>query len=296
MSFRIHLVSFLLLVGCGASNNPALLLASSGTTSVSLTVAQIDTTESPHNRIFVSVVDQSDNPIRDFRLGNFVIAENGRAGVPFEVGNVSDPLTVMLVLDRSGSMGGARETGLEAAAQNFVNALANNDYVGIVDFASSASVVQDFTNDKSILNAKISASTSSGSTALYEGMKLGAEVLSGRKGRKMLLVITDGDNTVTGVSQEEAIQTANRAGLSAYVVGIGVGAGLSTETIRALSEGTGATYFTSADASDLDPIFTEMISRFNNLVYIKYRRRSEGGITVYLNYPPLGTSGRKPFI
>lgn len=279
--------------GCDRKNNPLFGLVDTNVTSISMLIPQIDTAGSDDNRIFVSVIDQGGVPISDFKIGNFNIFEGGAPGIPFGVGPVTEPLYLALAIDRSGSMAGAPTTAANNAAVDLINALGTTDRAAIIEFNSDVQVVQSFTTNKTTLINVINAGVPTGATSLYDAVVRCANVLQGVPGRRLLLVLTDGDDTASSNSIQSAINNVNRLGLSAYMVGLG--GGVSTSTLETLSESTGATFFESLTGADLSTIFLSILDRFNNLYFIRYHRRSNGTIQVVLTYGDLNATAQKRF-
>lgn len=146
-----------------------------------------------------------------------------------------DKADVMLVLDRSGSIGDAMPT-LKSAANDFVTALAPTTagvHLGEVSFASSATLDQELTDDGSLVTAAINALVSTGLTNLEEAILFSsAELVSGRDRSDItspdfMVIITDGDPTTSigpGTNEEDATaaaDAADAAGTIIYVVGVG---------------------------------------------------------------------------
>lgn len=278
--------------GCDRKNNPLLASVSGGVTSTTLAIPQIDTaSDNDVNRIFVSVLDNLGNPLTGFLLGNFSILEGGKPGVPFEVGRVTDPLYLALIIDRSGSMAGSNTTAANTAATDLVNALGVSDFAALIEFANDVAVTVDFTTDKSALNTAIATGVASGGTALYDAIIVGAGLLNTRPGRRLLIVLTDGDDTASTSDAAGAIGSVNSAGLSCYPVGLGLF--FNAAVLQQIATDTGGTYASSADGTGLSSIFLDILDRFNNLNFIRYRRRSRGPILVYLNYGDITANAQK---
>jgi Ca-activated chloride channel family protein len=261
-------------------------------TSATLFIPQIDTGNDNLNRVFLFVADQSGNPVGGFRLGNFTILEGGSPGVPFEVGPVADPLFLALTIDRSGSMAiDGRTAAANAAGVDLINALGSSDYAALIEFETTVQVTVGFTTNKQTLINAINAGGPLGATALYDAVSVGADLLDGQPGRRLLIVLTDGEDTASTNTLESSIQNVNRRGLSAYTVGLGDG--ISDAVLDQIASDTGGIYATSLSGADLTNIFLGILERFNNLTYTKYRRRAKGLITVYLNMGAITANASK---
>lgn len=298
------LTATMLMTGCSRKNNPILSTPSSGVSGLSMSIPQIDGSGAPDDRIFLSVRDNSNNPLTDFQLGNFSILEGGVPGVPYEVGKVNDPLFLALVIDRSGSMAittdsaVTRNAAASAAAVALINALGATDNAALIEFDDQVQLKVDFTTDKSSLVNAINAGVPGGATAVYDAVNAGAQLLNGKPGRRLLLVLTDGEDNSSSSTLAECVEKVNNGGLSAFTVGLGLDAATNSTGVQALQQiasSTGGTYYNSSDGSDLTSVFLNILDRMNSLVYVKYRRRSKGEITVYVNYGPYTANAKKSF-
>lgn len=280
------LIAGLFLTACSRENNPLLALPGPGVTSSTLAAPQIETHDEPFNKVFLRVLDNTSTPIQNFRIGNFSLLENGRPVPIEEVGIVNDPLYIALVIDRSGSMVGSNETAANTAASSLVSALGPTDQMAILEFSNAVAVSVPFTSDSAALNTVLVSSRSAGGTALYDATATGAATLKNVQGRKLLIVLTDGDDTASTKTLSSAVDGVNEAGVSAFMVALGVGIDLST--LQQIAGATNGEAFFDLDGTGLTAIFLNILSVMQDLVYVKYRKRSVSGVlTIYLNYGAL---------
>jgi hypothetical protein len=159
---------------------------------------------------------------------------------------------VGLVLDSSGSMLSNDPGALRVqAAKSFVNALLPQDRAAVVDFDSSATLLQVLTTDVAALNAALDQIDSSGGTNIGAGVSTGLDAVSGGgAGRaKILIVLTDGE----GLYDDTLTDQAAASGVTIYTIGLGtsVDAALLTD----IAQSTGGEYFAVANAGDLPQVF-----------------------------------------
>jgi len=282
---------FLFSAGCKRTKtSPLLSTPASGTSSVTLAVRAIDPTENPNIKAVMQVLSNGSQgaPITDFQLGNFSILEDGKPGVPFEVGPEIDPvISVGIVLDRSGTMMGTSTDFANAGATALVNALTGNDRAALIEFESTARVVVPFTGDKASLLAEINQPAEGGSTAYYDGITFAANELVNEKGIKIMIFLSDGDpdNSSSGT---EADMVSAISGYGMTIFGIVVGSNLGgTNQYLAATNATGGQLYFAPIGTGLESTFLGILNSplYQNLVYMKFRKRSNAEkYDVFLNY------------
>lgn len=166
--------------------------------SVSFVFGQDDdvvTVDSTIVRLNVGVVDSRGRPIINLDKRNFSIYEDGVRQEISRFEPTVAPFSVVMILDMSGSTLGFRET-IRQSAFRFVDALAPDDRVAVIEFYDKINLLNDFTtNRKSIANS-ISVANGRGKTQLYKTLDfaLGKLAKEGNR-RKAIIVLTDGVDT-----------------------------------------------------------------------------------------------------
>ena len=193
------------------------------------------------------------------------------------------PLTIGLLVDVSRSQ--ERLIGIEQAAsrQFFTSVLKPKDLAFIISFGQDAELLQDFTNSGKLLsraldglklNAPVGSPTNGPipstprGTILYDAIVLAAEEqLKGQVGRKVLVLITDGDDQGSRYSEKRAIEAAQRADAiiySVYYVDRGLYQGRmmmgggGESALRHMSDETGGRVYTVDRGHSLSEIYSEI--------------------------------------
>jgi Ca-activated chloride channel family protein len=173
------------------------------------------------------------------------------------------PLNLAVVLDRSGSMTGAKLEKTKQAAMQLVDRLAPNDIFSLVIFSDEARVLvpAQKVEDKDALKKKIEGIEADGSTALYSGVKMGADQLQeffSSKHINRVILLSDGLANVGPSSPRElrrlGSQLAER-GMS--VTTIGVGDDYNEDLMAGLAEASDANYYYVKDTEKLPEIFAK---------------------------------------
>jgi VWFA-related protein len=132
------------------------------------------------------------------------------------------PLTMGLVVDNSGSMREKRSQ-VNAAAMTFVKTSNPNDEAFVVNFNDEYYLDTDgeFTNDQQNMSDALARIDSRGSTALYDAV-IGSlnHLKKGHKDRRVLLLVTDGEDTASRSSFTEAIRAAEKSNATIYAIGV----------------------------------------------------------------------------
>ena len=245
-----------------------------------ITVTQIDTSRFPQVDVFVSVTDANGNPVRSVAPNAFHIEENGQpmavtAGArPGEQG----PVNTVLVIDHSGSMSrGDKMAGAKQAASAFVNLMRSGDKTALIQFDTQIDTLQPFTEDKSALLGAIQPITPRGNTALYDALNQAANQIETMRGRKAIIVVTDGMDNSSQVSRDGLVKTASASGVSIYTIGLGekgVGTssqdGIDESALQEVASASLGSYFYRPDANQLSNLYRQLSTLLQNEYKLTY--------------------------
>jgi Ca-activated chloride channel family protein len=189
-------------------------------------------------------------------------------------------LSVALMIDASGST--AKDLKYETdSAGKFLNALLSGsnpaDAVALYSFDSDVNEMRSFTHNYASLEAALRYLHGSGGTSLYDAIYLAAHRLESRTGRKIIVVITDGGNTTSTITDiQKPLKEAQLADAVIYpvvVVPITNEAGRNTAGEHALifmAEGTGGRTFFPGYGKELDKAFGDIISELRTQYFLGY--------------------------
>lgn len=131
------------------------------------------------------------------------------------------PVSLGILFDTSGSMIDKID-GVRDAVTHFIETTNLEDDIFLLQFSSRIRVVQNFTDDRRLLKRSIRSLRPAGSTALYDAVVQGlAHLQNGRHQKKALLLITDGNDTSSKATLDDAMGTAQQAEAIVYALGIG---------------------------------------------------------------------------
>jgi VWFA-related protein len=168
-------------------------------------------------RVDVSVLDRG-QVVRGLRAADFEVLDNGVPQRVDFVGFEDTPVGVMLALDMSGSVQGARLQQLRAAGARMTASLRPTDAAGLIAFSDRVVVRSALTSDPDRLSVALRQPSPGGDTALidavYAAMVTGAETT----GRPIVIVFSDGADTASFLAPDLVLDAARRLGPAVYAV------------------------------------------------------------------------------
>ncbi len=222
-------------------------------------------------RVVATVKNQAGELVKALAKDDFEVSDNGvKQEVAVFERQTEQPLSVVLMVDTSGSTG--KDIKFETdSANRFLKALLSEgntrDSVAIYSFNFDITLHQDFTRNLRALEASFKQFRSEGATALYDAVRYGALALEPREGRKVIVVVTDGSNTMpNSIDYRTALEAAQMADAVIYpvvVVPITNDAGRSIggeHVLSLMAKGTGGKTFEATLGAQLDDAFAEIIS------------------------------------
>lgn len=213
------------------------------------------------------VVRSGDGYVRGLRRHDFRLWVDGRR-VPIEELDLGTdaPLSVVWLQDLSGSMANTGKLGASRRAfETFLAGVRTGDEIALASFAGGRVAVEvPFTGNPDPLREATAVWEGYGTTALHDAVSLLPEISSeGRRGKRVAVLVTDGQDNASGIAPEEALELVRRARLPVYVLGLTADGGRSgdreeevyrySDLLRSLAAGTGGRYFELTTASGHGP-------------------------------------------
>jgi Ca-activated chloride channel family protein len=186
------------------------------------------------------------------------------------------PLSVVLVLDASGSMR-TNMRFLQEAALAFVYKLTDVDQALVVQFNESIKGSVEFTGDVSRLEQFVEALQAWGGTSLYDAIHYGLNRIKDQPGRKAIVVFSDGADTTSSLKEQEVVDYARSVEATVYCVGIRGASGLMARSprgfLRKIAQETGGSFFFPDRVGDLIKVFKEISEELHNHYALAYSPR-----------------------
>lgn len=232
----------------------------------------------------VSVADRGRNYVTGLEKKDFTVLEDG---IPQEV-SVFDqhdvPLSVAILIDCSLSMQPNMPI-VQAAALRLVRALRPKDVARVVQFNHRHTVVQDFTPDHALLEAAVRSIHPEGATGLYNAVYLSLKELARQPGdgeirKRAMVILSDGADTTSLLSDDQVLEAARRAEVNIYAVGLGIAnskeitaapeIGRARYFLTALAEETGGQPFFPRGLSELEGVYDRIAQELSTQYSIGY--------------------------
>jgi VWFA-related protein len=191
------------------------------------------------------------------------------------------PLSVVLVLDSSGSMRNNMHF-LQEAAITFVNRLQDVDTALVVDFNEGVRGSANFTGDTDRLEQFVEALQAWGGTALYDAIHYGLNRIKDQPGRKAIIVFSDGADNRSSIGEQELLDYARSVEATVYCVGIRGESGLLARSprgfMRKIAKETGGDFFFPDRVGDLIKVFAGISDELHNHYLLAYtpKRAADG--------------------
>ncbi len=235
--------------------------------------------------LHATVIDDKQHIVTNLDKNAFAVFEDGKPQTIISFRHEDIPVAMGIVIDNSGSMREKRAK-VNQAALNLVRASNAQDEVFVVNFNDEYYLDQDFTNDLLKLKEALEKIDAKGGTALYEAVVASAEHLkrNARLERKVLFVVTDGEDNASRESLEQAVKLLQEEnGPSVYAIGI-----LGDEehprrakrALETIAQRTGGLAFFPSTLDQVDEISRQVAHDIRNQYTIGYKPtnpRASGG-------------------
>ncbi|HEU4889731.1 MAG TPA: VWA domain-containing protein [Thermoanaerobaculia bacterium] len=191
----------------------------------------------------------------------FKVLDEGRPVQIAKFDYVKDlPLSLGLAIDSSGSMMYRMQEAQKAGAQFFQNVMRKGDKAFVVAFDTEPQMVQKWSTKLSALHAGLAKLRAEESTALYDAIVYALYNFHGIRGQKALVLISDGKDTASKFSYEQAFEYARRAGVPIYGIGLGIKPNENDVRYKLdrICRETGGTTFYIDQARDLQRVYDDI--------------------------------------
>lgn len=256
--------------------------------------------------VYATVTDATGRLVPDLERADFEVFDEGKKVELSVFENVVQPITVVVMLDTSGSMTMNLEL-LKQAATQFVIRLLPADRARVGSFSDKIRVSPaDFTGDRDELMRILREDIQFGNpTALWDATDVSMDALKDMQGRRVVLVFTDGADTYSRRSQGDILTRARSEEFMIYAIGLrsqmrGQGVTRPDPGLKKVAEETGGGYFELRRTDELNATFTRVAAELHSQYALGFTPQAIDGkvhkLEVRVARPGLVARARKSYV
>ena len=240
----------------------------------------------------VSVTDARNRYVTDLEEKDFAVYEDGIRQELSVFTHENLPISLVLLIDTSASMDQKLQVA-QAAAIRFIATLRSQDAAEVVQFNDRIKTLQGFTADHELLEAAVHNLHASGPTALHNALYISLKELSrekraGELRRRAIILLSDGEDTASLVTDEQVIELARQSEINIYSISLRpdrvrdndrLAFSQAAHLLTTLSRESGGQVFFPASLSELDSVYDRIAEELRtqyNLGYVSSNKRRDG--------------------
>lgn len=229
--------------------------------------------------MYAAVTDRSGRLVKGLTADDFEVSESGQpqAITKFElVENL--PLTVGITLDTSGSMETSLVEARRAASEFLKGVVAPRDRAFAVHFNNRPDLLVPPTDDVEAVIGSLEGLQAVGGTALHDAVIASLHYFRATRGQRVLVLLSDGDDTASTAKFDDALEYARRSGVSIYVIGLNIPFSqvLARKKLNDLAEATGGRTFFASKAEELASYYEQIEQEVRSRYLIAFQASSGG--------------------
>ena len=257
--------------------------------------------------IFATVLDGQQRLVPNLVREDFEVLDNDKPQPIVIFADEIQPITVVVMLDTSGSMT-ASIALLKSAAEQFLMRLLPADQGRVGAFNDKIDINSRFTNDRDELISAAKDLDYGNGTRLWDAVALSLDELQGKEGRRVILVFTDGDDTSSKVRQGTVMDRARAEEVMVYAIGLESSYFNGQQVVRSRPDGglkkiadeTGGGYFELKKTADLAPTFSRVAQELHSQYVLGIEAKQLDGkvhkLTVRMKQPGMTARARRSYL
>jgi Ca-activated chloride channel family protein len=226
--------------------------------------------------LYTTVVDRSGQLVLGLSQNDFEVLEGNKpqALARFElVQNL--PLTIGLVLDNSGSMEASLVEARRAAADFLREVIQPKDRCFSMRFSTRPELLVPPTDDVAAVTQSLEGLQAVGGTALHDAIVSSLHYFRATQGQRALVLLSDGDDTASSVSFDDALEYARRSGVTIYPIGLNLPVGVGAPNkLKRLAEATGGRFFSIGKAAELAGVYEQIEAELRSKYLLAFQAES----------------------
>ena len=257
--------------------------------------------------IFATVLDGQQRLVPNLVREDFEVLDNEKLQPIVIFADEIQPITVVVMLDTSGSMT-ASIALLKSAAEQFLIRLLPADQGRVGAFNDKIDLNSRFTNNRDELISAVKDLDYGNGTRLWDAVSLALDELRDKEGRRVILVFTDGDDTSSKVRMGTVMDRARAEEVMVYAIGLESTYGPRQQVVRTRPDGglkkiadeTGGGYFELKKTADLAPTFTRVAQELHSQYVVGIEAKQLDGkvhkLTVRMKQPGMTARARRSYL
>jgi Ca-activated chloride channel family protein len=257
--------------------------------------------------LFVTVTDAQKRLVPNLVQQDFEVLDNDKPQPIVFFQNEVQPITVVVMLDTSGSMTGSIPL-LRAAAEQFVIRLLPADKGRLGAFNDKIQFSSRFTSDRDELVSDIKELDYGNGTKLWDAVAASLDELKGIEGRRIVVVFTDGDDNMSRAGLGTIVERARAEEVMIYAIGLESVYFTGTRMVRSspdsglrkIADETGGGYFELKKTADLAPTFTRVALELHSQYVLGFTPTQLDNkvhkLTVRLKQPGMTARARRSYL
>ena len=240
----------------------------------------------------VSITDARGQYVTGLAKEDFAVFEDGVKQDLSIFAHENLPISMVLMVDTSASMDD-KLTAARTAGKRFVRTLRPQDNAQVMQFNDRATVLQDFTADHATLEAAFDHTEASGPTALHNALYVALKDLAKQKAggelrRRALVLLSDGEDTASLVSDEQVLELARKTEINIYAISLRAKTAPDRNRLKfsqaahlltALTQDTGGQVHFPNSLSELEAVYDRIAEELRtqySLGYVSSNKRTDG--------------------
>jgi Ca-activated chloride channel family protein len=232
--------------------------------------------------LYTSVVDGKGRPAEGLTKDDFTVLEDGARQQVRRFELVRDvPVYAGILLDTSASMGEGEklDQAVRGALRFFQKVITPKDRAAVITFSDQPNLAVRFTSQEPVLAGGLAGLTAAGNTALYDSLIYALYYFGGVKGKRAIVILSDGKDEGSRHPFSEALEYARRSGVALYTVGINLSTSDTDVRLKLsrLADETGGRFFFIDRAGELEGIYDTIQKELRSQYLLAYQSSKEGG-------------------
>jgi len=228
--------------------------------------------------LYTTVADKG-RPVAGLQASSFKVFEDGVIQKIESFDYVKNlPLTLGVIIDTSASMLESLSEAQQAAVSFLDYSIGPKDRAFTVSFDNEPYLLSKLTNRKDRLFGSLAGMRAEGSTALYDAIVYGLYQFSGVKGKKALVLLSDGKDTASKFDYETTLEYVRKSGISVYAIGLKI-SGTDLEVkyrLNKIAQVTGGLTFYIESARNLESVYRQINDELRSQYLLTYYSTNPG--------------------